>query len=125
MNSILFLGGTGVGKSSLINFLADKEIAKSGITSSVGGITRGFHDYTNISLGNNKFNLIDSEGYELNKEQNWINMIRPKIDLGSRFAGSWIETFVFCVDASKGRIQAFEESVIKDIVKISIHALLH
>ena len=44
--NILLLGQTGVGKSSLLNYIAGKELAEAGISSHIGGITRGINKYS-------------------------------------------------------------------------------
>ena len=62
--NILLLGQTGVGKSSLLNYIAGKELAEAGISSHIGGITRGINKYS-VDINGQMCEVSDSEGLEL------------------------------------------------------------
>ena len=72
--NILLLGQTGVGKSSLLNYLAGETLAESGVSSGIGGITRGINKY-NVIINGQKCQVSDSEGLELNREKAWRKLV--------------------------------------------------
>ena len=72
--NILVMGLTGVGKSSLINYLADKELAEAGFASGSGGLTRGIHSYPMVIKGQNCM-VSDSEGLEASHSAFWQKMM--------------------------------------------------
>ena len=59
MDEVVFLGRSNVGKSTLMNALLNKKIAK---VSSKPGKTRSINFY-NVDSGNDKFSLVDIPGY--------------------------------------------------------------
>ena len=61
--TILIIGKSGVGKSTLVNCMLKGELAQEGVGFIV---TEGDHFYRNEKI--NFLNLIDTRGYELNKE---------------------------------------------------------
>ena len=72
------MGITGVGKSSLINYLAGEELAEAGISSQAGGLTRGIHKYS-ISINSQPCNVFDSEGLETSHSEYWKDMMEQDI----------------------------------------------
>ena len=60
--NVLICGKTGTGKSSLINFIFNKDVA---ITGSSEGVTRGVSEL----YKSDKINIYDSEGYEIGDEK--------------------------------------------------------
>jgi uncharacterized protein (DUF697 family)/GTP-binding protein EngB required for normal cell division len=62
--NILIIGGTGVGKSSLINKIFGKEVSK---VSNIKPETRGINTYTHKDVV-----LLDTEGFELGSDKNLI-----------------------------------------------------
>lgn len=71
--NVLLLGQTGVGKSTLINTIFGEELAK---VSDVKPETRGFWEY---KVKDKPVTIIDSEGYELDKSDEFISVLDAEV----------------------------------------------
>ena len=116
--NILLLGQTGVGKSSLLNYLAGEVLAESGISSGTGGVTRGIHKYK-VTLNGQSCLVSDSEGLELGHEKEWRKLVDKEIfpAKGHDKLSAWYHIVIFCVGANSSRIQDFELELIKKITE--------
>lgn len=114
--NILVMGLTGVGKSSLINYLADKELAEAGFASGSGGLTRGIHSYPMVIKGQNCI-VSDSEGLEASHSAFWQQMMDNellKVDT-SKPISQWYHIVVYCIGANGGRVQDIEIEMLKKL----------
>ena len=114
--NILVMGLTGVGKSSLINYLADKELAEAGFASGSGGLTRGIHSYPMVIKGQNCM-VSDSEGLEASHSVFWQQMMDNellKVDT-SKPISQWYHIVVYCIGANGGRVQDIEIEMLKKL----------
>jgi GTP-binding protein EngB required for normal cell division len=111
------MGMTGVGKSSLINYLAGEELAEAGISSQAGGLTRGIHKYS-ISINSQPCNVFDSEGLETSHSEYWKDMMEQELlEKSSNQALSyWYHIVVYCIGANSGRVQPFELDMIEKLI---------
>lgn len=110
------MGLTGVGKSSLINYLAGKELAEAGLASSSGGLTRGIHTYLMLINGQNCM-VSDTEGLESNHSAFWQQMMEKellKVDV-SKPISQWYHIVVYCIGANGGRVQDIEIDMLKKL----------
>ena len=111
--SVIVLGGTGVGKSTLINLVFKKEIAKAGAGEPV---TRGINKYDNKYI-----TIYDSEGYETTdaaSHSEYINMINNFITkLNEQHEGIIIW---YCISAPSARVTDIDLDLIKAAKSISI-----
>lgn len=116
--NVAILGKVNVGKSSLFNLLLKSNRA---IVSDIPGTTRDFIE-SNLFLGNFKFNLIDTAGFN-----SFTNDFLEKISIERTFAQSKIaHVLIFVVDASEydnfldddnfKKILTFSENKLKLIV---------
>lgn len=113
---ILILGGSGSGKSSLINNIFGVEKAK---VSNIEPQTEGFKEYKGTL--NSPIDLIDSKGYELSKSstnsQDYINEVNnylKKLEKQDEF----IQVVWFTLSIGKQRIQEMDELILDNILKI-------
>ncbi len=114
--NIMIVGGTGVGKSALVNYIFGENVAEEGAGKPV---TRGMHRYEPKDI---PVVLIDTEGYEISKEgidaSNFHTKILPKIeeyqrkDLKDQIHIAW-----YCISISNNRITDFDIENIKNIQK--------
>lgn len=115
--NILLLGQTGVGKSSLLNYLAGETLAAAGIASKTGGITRGINKYP-VVINNQKCIISDSEGLELTHSDYWQKLIAKELfkKRGHSKISDWYHIVVYCIGANGGRVQDFELDLLAKVV---------
>lgn len=105
--NILVCGGTGVGKSSLINDVFGKEVAEIG-----HGVplTRGVRKYSSPDMS---VNLYDSEGYEIGSEKqyyyekNILSILNEEAQLEARVHEVW-----YCISAANKRIFDLDQKLL-------------
>jgi uncharacterized protein (DUF697 family)/GTP-binding protein EngB required for normal cell division len=122
--NIMIVGGTGVGKSALVNYIFGENVAKEG---SGKPITRGMHKYEpkNIPVV-----LIDTEGYEISENgadvSNFRKNIIPKIEeYQNKELKKQIHIAWYCISISNNRITDFDLENIKIIEeKLSGHCAI-
>jgi hypothetical protein len=110
------IGFTGVGKSSLINYLFGEQVSKTGIGSPV--TSRGFHSFRFL-IGSLPVCIFDSWGLEVDKAVEWLESLKKELSLRGtdRPAEEWFHTILYCVNAASSRIQDAEIDIIKRLVK--------
>lgn len=114
--NIMIVGGTGVGKSALVNYIFGENVAKEG---SGKPITRGMIRYEPKDI---PVVLIDTEGYEISKNRvdssNFRKNIIPKIEEYQRKElKEQIHIAWYCISISNNRITDFDIENIKIIEK--------
>lgn len=108
--NILILGASGVGKSSLINTIFGKELAK---VSNVKPETRGFHAFSDSSV---PVTIIDSEGYELQETEKFKIELDKFIDSNFADITKQIHLVWYCVSLSSDRILQYDLDNISYII---------
>lgn len=112
--NILLCGATGVGKSSVINYIFGKSLAK---VAAGEPVTRGVHKYEDEDTS---VILYDSEGYEIGSEkisyfkENVINIIDKKKE-NSTSMKEHIHLVWYCISAANKRITDLDIETINDI----------
>jgi len=112
--NIAVIGGTGVGKSSLINAVFGMDLAQVGAGLPV---TKEFRRYPENEESNVPIVIYDSAGYEAAKETQFvdgvINFLTQKRNEGIE---QQIHLVWYVINASSGRVQTFEETIFKILI---------
>ena len=109
--NILVLGGTGAGKSSLINLVFGKELATVGAGKPV---TSGIHSYENELI-----RIYDSEGYESGEEgqTRYKNKVLDFVTYESRGLENRVNLVWYCISLANHRVFDIDTKTINEIVK--------
>ena len=109
--NILIVGATGVGKSSLINYLAGKNVAKVGV--GVPVTSRDDVPSYQCTVAGVKLKLFDTWGIEADKTEDWKDRIRSIIGSRGEDGVAWFHTIVYCISAGGQRVQAYDRQMIR------------
>jgi len=116
MNSynVVFLGKSGVGKSTLINYLFGKNIRETGTGRPV--TKQGFHP-KEIQINNVPSMLFDSWGLEPGKEKDWLKALDGALkERGiNKSPNEWFHSIFFCISGNH-RVEELELDIIGRIV---------
>ncbi len=114
--NVLIIGKSGVGKSSLLNYIFDNpELAKTGTGKPVTkeGI---FHEKLKVS-DDFFINIYDTWGLEANKSKEWEELIKTEINKHDcEDISDWFHTILFCISAKSSRVEDFEKLIIKKLI---------
>ena len=105
--TIILIGQSGVGKSSLINLMFQKEVAIEG---EISQTTEGFNEHSN-----EQFTFYDSKGFSSNDTQTFIERFTSflkELENKKTFFFVW-----FILNSAIGRLQPFEEEICKKVLK--------
>ena len=116
--NLLILGKTGTGKSSLVNALVGKEVAK------VGGVKPetpyGIFLYE-TEIDGKKVNIYDSWGIERNEDaaKKWKELIKDELRKRGvdKDIKDWFHSVTYCTHVGVDRLEPFEKEIIKELLK--------
>ncbi len=111
--NIAILGKSGIGKSSLLNYLFDKDVAKIGSGKPV--TEKGFHKFE-TSLSGKNMNVYDSWGIEAGKTDIWMKDFERFLkDKKSVAVKEWLHTVLYCFSAEGKRVEDYELEIIRKL----------
>lgn len=122
--NIAVIGKTGVGKSSLINYLfGNANVAKTGVGKPV--TVQGFHKI-NFEINSIPATLFDSWGLEVGKAEIWLNELNKELkgrDI-DKPASEWFHTVLYCIASSGARVEEFETRIINKLIKAKYNVVI-
>ena len=112
--NVLLLGKTGVGKSSLLNYLFGENVAETGAGSAV--TPRGIYEHRPFQHNGMRIRLYDSWGLEPDKDDSWVGLITKELEKhDTKRIEDWFHTIIYCVDAKRTRIDDFEKKIMDQL----------
>ena len=121
--NVLIIGKSGVGKSSLLNYLFRKEVQETAAGRAVTkeGIFAFNYPY------DEKFtiNIYDTWGLEPSKTEKWRNLIMDEVRRHERSdIKEWFNSIIFCISAATARVEDFELDIIKSLLSEKNHIIV-
>ena len=114
--NLAIIGQTGVGKSSLINYLFDeKELAETGSGKPV--TKSGFYKYKKF-VSEREYTVFDSFGLEKGKTKQWLQNFEDFIGplQNSKDVEDWLHSCIYCFSGASSRYQDFEIKILKKLI---------
>ncbi|GEM_PF-4049402 len=115
MCNVLIMGKTGTGKSSLLNYICDQELAQTGAGKPVTG--EGIYDYV-VKINNQDVRIFDSWGIEAGKVDRWKDLIRKSLkDHGThKSIQDWFHSVIYCIQVGGSRLEDIDEEIIRQFL---------
>ena len=113
--NVLIIGKSGVGKSSLLNYIFDKEIEETGTGKPV--TKKGIFSHRYKVSEDFYVNLYDTWGLEANKATEWKKIIQEEVekhDCGK--ISDWFHAIFYCFSAKSARVEDFEVEIINGLI---------
>lgn len=110
--NVLIMGKTGAGKSSLLNYLCDTNLAETGTGKPVTG--EGIFEYPALINGQ-EIRIFDSWGIEAGKVDKWKTIIDRSLQEHGvqKEMDEWFHSVIYCIQAGGGRIENIDSEIIK------------
>ena len=114
--NIAVIGKTGVGKSSLINYIFGENIRRTGVGKP---ITRRGFEREEIDIQDVPATLFDSWGLEVGNSDEWLRLLKQELSVRSTQVSSqeWFHIVIYCISASSSRVEEFELRIIREFLK--------
>lgn len=124
LNAIV-LGQTGIGKSSLINYIFNLE-GDECLAARAGTPVNKEGDFFERKIDRNQLHIkiYDSWGLENGKTEDWKKIILDKIESLKTSFETQIHAIIYCIGYSKPRIQDFDINFIKGLLEKNNHVII-
>lgn len=112
--NVLIIGKSGVGKSSLLNYIFGKQIEETGSGEPV--TKEGIYPHKCSINTNFCVTLYDTWGLEPDKAARWKKLIMDEIKKhDASVIADWFHTIFYCISAKSERIEDFDIEMIKNL----------
>lgn len=110
--NVLIMGKTGAGKSSLLNYICDTDLAKTGAGKPVTG--EGIYEY-NVRINGQEVRIFDSWGIEAGKVDRWKHLIDNSLHEHGvqKSMEDWFHSVIYCIQAGGSRVEDIDAEIIK------------
>lgn len=120
--SFVVVGKSGVGKSSLINYFFNKEVAKTGAGAPV--TDKAFDLFTNEER-EITYKIYDSWGVENGKTEEWLAFLNSFLkERKGKDLTKWINTSIYCISAETNRIEEYDKKIIQALKKEELSPII-
>ena len=110
--SVLVIGKSGAGKSSLLNYMFGENVEKTGVGRPV--TKKGIYPHEYKHRDNFNINIYDTWGLEADKADEWLNLIKSEVENHDKQSISeWFNTIIFCFNKHWARVEDFEAEIIQ------------
>ncbi|MDK2942524.1 MAG: hypothetical protein PWP56_2037 [Acetobacterium sp.] len=114
-SNILLCGATGVGKSSLLNYIFGLEQEKTATGRPV--TTEGLYQHAYDCGMAFTINLYDTWGLEANQSKRWKDLIVTEVERHDcEHIAEWFHTIIYVFSAKSAQIEGFEKAIIRELI---------
>ena len=121
--NFLILGQTGVGKSSLLNYLIGEKHFSADVGKPVTG--KGIHKFSTV-IDNIKATVYDSWGIEAGATDEWFEILKQekqKHDLQQKVS-EWFHAIIYCIQGGGARVQQIDTDIINSFLDEKYHVVV-
>ena len=123
--NVLIIGKSGVGKSSLLNYIFGRELQKVGVGAPVTKME--IKKFTYKYDDHFEMNIYDTWGLEpsVQKAEDWKNTIFKEIGRhDEKKISEWFNTIIFCLNAKSARVEDFEIDIMEELLREKNHVTI-
>lgn len=121
--NVAVIGQTGVGKSALINYIFEENVALSDSGKPV--TAKGFHCYTK-RWNMMQIQLFDSWGLEIDQYEVWFDQLKDFMSKRSYKSAmdQWMHVAIYCINATSNRMQDADIKIIEQLKKEGMNVIV-
>lgn len=110
--NVLIMGKTGTGKSTLLNYICDANLAETGSGKPVTG--EGIYEHTAVINGQ-EVQIYDSWGIEAGKVDRWKKLLDDSLKSHgvNKNIEDWFHSVIYCVQAGGLRVEDIDAEIIR------------
>ena len=123
--NVLIIGKSGVGKSSLLNYMFGRELQKVGVGAPVTKME--IKEFTYKYDEHFEMHIFDTWGLEpsVQKADEWKKKIFDQIEVhDSMKISDWFNTIIFCLNAKSARVEDFEIDIMEKLLGEKNHVTI-